>query len=125
MRPRDIPHLLRTHLPSHRGQARADLRLSGVYVCAPDALVLLSDNFDYQTVARDLVPGVLSEQELGSTLHVYELARVRQLWPARESAWHGARMSVRAAAGPCSATSSRAPRRGMWSVPRPWRCIKA
>ena len=39
--------------------------------------MLLSDNFDYQTIARDLVPGVLSEQELGSTLHVHELARVR------------------------------------------------
>lgn len=58
-------------------QMRADLRLSSIYVCAPDVLVLLSDNFDYQTVARDLVPGVLSEQELGSTMHIYELARVR------------------------------------------------
>jgi translation initiation factor eIF-2B subunit epsilon len=54
---------------------RGDLRLCGVYVCAPDILVLLSDNFDYQSLASDLVPGILSEQELGSTLHVHELAR--------------------------------------------------
>lgn len=39
--------------------------------------MLLSDNFDYQTVAKDLVPGVLSEQELGSTMYIHELARVR------------------------------------------------
>ena len=58
-------------------QVRNDLRLCGVYVCAPDILVLLSDNFDYQSVASDLVPGILSEQELGSTLHIHELARVR------------------------------------------------
>lgn len=57
-------------------QVRSDLRLCGVYVCAPDILMLLSDNFDYQSVASDLVPGILSEQELGSTLHIHELARV-------------------------------------------------
>jgi hypothetical protein len=39
-------------------------------------LVLLSDNFDYQSIASDLVPGVLAEQELGSTLYIHELARV-------------------------------------------------
>lgn len=38
--------------------------------------MLLSDNFDYQSIAGDLVPGVLSEQELGSTLFIFELARV-------------------------------------------------
>ncbi len=38
--------------------------------------MLLSDNFDYQSVAGDFVPGVLSEQELGSTLFIFELARV-------------------------------------------------
>lgn len=58
-------------------QVRSGLRLSHVYICAPEALVLLSDNFDYQSIAGDLVPGVLSEQELGSTLYVHELARVR------------------------------------------------
>ena len=58
-------------------QVRSDLRLCSVYVCAPDILMLLSDNFDYQSVASDLVPGILSEQELGSTLHIHELARVR------------------------------------------------
>lgn len=72
-------HQPRGSLPSlpPRPQVRSDLRLTGVYVCAPDVLMLLSDNFDYQTVARDLVPGVLSEQELGSTLHIHELSRVR------------------------------------------------
>lgn len=38
--------------------------------------MLLSDNFDYQSIAGDLVPGVLSEQELGSTLYIFELTRV-------------------------------------------------
>lgn len=68
---------LGTHLLGERNciAVRGDLRLSGVYVCAPDILVLLSDNFDYQSVASDLVPGILSEQELGSTLHIHELGR--------------------------------------------------
>jgi len=58
-------------------QVRSDIQLPNVYVCAPDVLMLLSDNFDYQSIAGDLVPGVLSEQELGTTLYIHELARVR------------------------------------------------
>lgn len=57
-------------------QVCTGLRLSHVYICAPDVLMLLSDNFDYQSIAGDLVPGVLSEQELGSTLYIFELTRV-------------------------------------------------
>lgn len=49
-----------------------------MYLCAPEVLVLLSDNFDYQSLAGDLVPGVLAEQELGSTMHIHELSRVSE-----------------------------------------------
>ena len=59
-------------------QVRLGVRLANIYICAPEVLVLLSDNFDYQSLTGDLVPGVLSEQELGSTLFVHELARVRR-----------------------------------------------
>ena len=59
-------------------QVRSDLRLAHVYLCAPEVLVLLSDNFDYQSLAGDLVPGVLAEQELGSTMHIHELSRVSE-----------------------------------------------
>ena len=41
--------------------------------------MLMSDNFDYQSIVDDLVPGVLSEQDLGSTIFVHEVARVRAL----------------------------------------------
>jgi hypothetical protein len=57
-------------------QVRARMQLCHVYICTLDALFLLSDNFDYQSIAGDLIPGVLSEQELGGSLHMYELARV-------------------------------------------------
>jgi hypothetical protein len=54
---------------------RYDLHDAGVYVCAPDVLLLFSDNFDFQHVQRDFLRGVLSEQELGNKLYVHELAR--------------------------------------------------
>jgi hypothetical protein len=41
--------------------------------------VLLSDNFDYQTVPGDLIPGVLSEQELGSTLYAHVITKASVL----------------------------------------------
>ncbi|KAL4854090.1 putative translation initiation factor eIF-2B subunit epsilon [Chlorella vulgaris] len=68
---------LGTHIFGERNAVavRSGYQLSGVYICAQDALVLLSDNFDYQSIASDLVPGVLAEQELGSTLYIHELAR--------------------------------------------------
>ncbi|PSC74700.1 Translation initiation factor eIF-2B subunit epsilon [Micractinium conductrix] len=68
---------LGTHIMGERNSVvvRLGVRLANIYICAPEVLVLLSDNFDYQSLTGDLVPGVLSEQELGSTLFVHELAR--------------------------------------------------
>lgn len=40
---------------------RSDLVDTNIYLCAPEVLMLFSDNFDYQDVGRDFVPGVLSE----------------------------------------------------------------
>jgi NDP-sugar pyrophosphorylase family protein len=63
---------------------RSDLIETGVYLCAPEVLMLFSDNFDYQNVKRDFVSGVLSEEELGNKLYIHEvrkdyLARVHSL----------------------------------------------
>lgn len=52
---------------------RSDLIDTGIYICAPDVLMLFSDNFDYQNVRKDFVTGVLSEEELGNKLYVHEV----------------------------------------------------
>jgi NDP-sugar pyrophosphorylase family protein len=52
---------------------RTDLVDTGVAVCAPEVLMLFTDNFDYQSLRRDLVPGVLSEEELGNKLFAHVL----------------------------------------------------
>lgn len=51
---------------------RADL--SGVHaaVLAPEAAMLFSDNFDYQSFSRDFVAGTLAEEELGNKLYLHE-----------------------------------------------------
>ncbi|MEW5304708.1 MAG: hypothetical protein WDW36_007300 [Sanguina aurantia] len=54
-------------------QVRSDLMDSHISICAPEVLMLFSDNFDYQNVKRDFVTGVLSEEELGHKLYVHEL----------------------------------------------------
>ncbi|CAG9467533.1 unnamed protein product [Pedinophyceae sp. YPF-701] len=53
-------------------RVRGDLHMADIYVCAPEVLMLFSDNWDYEDVARDFIPGTLSAEELGNTLHVYE-----------------------------------------------------
>ncbi|EFJ50987.1 hypothetical protein VOLCADRAFT_57555, partial [Volvox carteri f. nagariensis] len=58
---------------SPRRQIRCDLLDTNIAICAPEVLLLFSDNFDYQNIKRDFVSGVLSEEELGNKLHVYEL----------------------------------------------------
>lgn len=45
----------------------------GIYICAPEVLLLFSDNFDFQHMQRDFLRGVLSEEELGNKLYVHEL----------------------------------------------------
>lgn len=52
---------------------RYDLADTGIYICAPDVLLLFSDNFDYQHIQRDFVRGVLSEEELGNKIFLHEL----------------------------------------------------
>lgn len=50
-----------------------DLVDAHITICAPEVLMLFSDNFDYQTLRQDFVSGVLSEEELGNKLFVHEL----------------------------------------------------
>ncbi|KAL3149193.1 hypothetical protein ABBQ32_002021 [Trebouxia sp. C0010 RCD-2024] len=62
------------HFSGHNDlMLRTDLLNLHVYICAPEVLLLFSDNFDYQNVEQDFISGVLSEEELGNTIHVYEL----------------------------------------------------
>lgn len=52
---------------------RTDLVETGIYICAPEVLMLFSDNFDYQNIRRDFITGVLCEEELGNKLFIHEL----------------------------------------------------
>ena len=52
---------------------RYDLADCGIYICAPEVLMLFSDNFDFQHIQRDFIHGILSEEELGNKLFVHEL----------------------------------------------------
>jgi len=45
-----------------------DLRVD---ICSPEVLMLFTDNFDYQSVRKDFVCGVLDERELGNQLHAH------------------------------------------------------
>eukprot|EP01023_Acetabularia_acetabulum_P016719 TRINITY_DN1826_c0_g1_i2.p1 TRINITY_DN1826_c0_g1~~TRINITY_DN1826_c0_g1_i2.p1 ORF type:complete len:677 (-),score=106.37 TRINITY_DN1826_c0_g1_i2:1026-2999(-) len=56
-------------------QVRSDLLDVGIYICAPEVLVIYSDNFDYQNIRKDFIQGVLSEEELGNKLYAYPLSR--------------------------------------------------
>ncbi|KAK9827334.1 hypothetical protein WJX81_006406 [Elliptochloris bilobata] len=57
-------------------EVRTDLVDTGIYLCEPDVLALFSDNWDYQNMRRDLMTGILSEEELGGKhLYVHELRR--------------------------------------------------
>lgn len=52
---------------------RTDLIDTGIAICAPEVLMLFSDNFDYQNIRKDFVTGVLCEEELGNKLYIHEL----------------------------------------------------
>jgi len=45
-----------------------DLRVD---ICSPEVLMLFTDNFDYQSIRKDFVCGVLDERELGNQLHAH------------------------------------------------------
>ena len=42
-----------------------------VYICSPEVLMLFTDNFDYQSIRKDFVCGILDEAELGNQLHAH------------------------------------------------------
>eukprot|EP01025_Chloroclados_australasicus_P039217 TRINITY_DN4049_c0_g1_i4.p1 TRINITY_DN4049_c0_g1~~TRINITY_DN4049_c0_g1_i4.p1 ORF type:complete len:811 (+),score=137.04 TRINITY_DN4049_c0_g1_i4:333-2435(+) len=56
-------------------EVRSDLLDVGIYICAPEVLVIYSDNFDYQNIRKDFIQGVLSEEELGNKLYSYPLQK--------------------------------------------------
>ncbi|KAI8468580.1 MAG: nucleotide-diphospho-sugar transferase [Monoraphidium minutum] len=56
-------------------QLRSDLMDCHIAICAPEVLMLFSDNFDYQHVKRDFVCGVLSEEELGNKVFLHTITR--------------------------------------------------
>ncbi|MCJ1471650.1 hypothetical protein MMC13_000290 [Lambiella insularis] len=76
------PELLSTH---GELEVREDLIDCYVDICTPDVLSLWSDNFDYQSVRKSFLFGVLKDYELnGKTIHTYIVreqyaARVRSL----------------------------------------------
>lgn len=76
------PDLLSTH---REIDIREDVMDCYIDICTPDVLSLWSDNFDYQSVRRSFLFGVLKDYELnGKTLHYhmvrdYYCARVKSL----------------------------------------------
>ena len=55
-----------------RLQVRKDLYDTHIDICTPELLVLLQDNFDWQDLRRDLLPGVLGQFEmLGKTIYTH------------------------------------------------------
>ena len=54
-------------------RVRTDLQDCHVDVCAPEVLMLFTDNFDYQHLRRDFVCGTLNERELGNNIYAHEL----------------------------------------------------
>ncbi len=76
------PELLATH---QEIEIREDLIDCYVDICTPDVLSLWADNFDYQTMRKSFLFGVLKDYELnGKTIHTHIVkehyaARVRNL----------------------------------------------
>ena len=76
----DWEHKVRIPMPTlmeaDRLEVHADLYDTHIDVCTPDFLALCSDNFDWQDVRRDMIPGVLGQFEyLGKTIYTHVLAR--------------------------------------------------
>ncbi|KOO34714.1 translation initiation factor eif-2b epsilon [Chrysochromulina tobinii] len=58
-----------------RFELHRDLYDTHIDVCTPELLVLLQDNFDWQDLRRDLLPGVLGQFEmLGKTIYTHVLS---------------------------------------------------
>ncbi|GAQ80574.1 eukaryotic translation initiation factor eIF-2B epsilon subunit [Klebsormidium nitens] len=56
-------------------QLRTDLEDCFIDICAPEVLMLFTDNFDYQHLRRDFVKGLLSDEIMGNKIYTYELTR--------------------------------------------------
>jgi len=55
-----------------RLQIQRDLYDTHIDICAPELLVLLQDNFDWQDLRRDVLPGILGQFEmLGKTIYTH------------------------------------------------------
>ena len=50
---------------------RADLSRPHVALCGPEVLVAFADNFDFQALESDFIPGTLAEEELGHRLYLH------------------------------------------------------
>lgn len=89
--------LAKTHLPFEEvfsdstptAELRMDLRETGIDICSLDVPPLFSENFDYQTLRRDFVVGILTSDLLESRIYVHE----------------GKRAAVASAAGTSKASS--------------------
>ena len=56
-------------------QFRYDLLDAQLLVCTPQVLLLFTDNFDYQDLRRDFIPGILGQEDiLGHTLYLFILS---------------------------------------------------
>ena len=57
-------------------RVRTDLMDCHVDICAPEFLMLFTDNFDYQHIRRDFIVGTLNERELGNTIYGLSLIHI-------------------------------------------------
>ncbi|GBG77156.1 hypothetical protein CBR_g23483 [Chara braunii] len=66
-------------------QLRMDLVDCFIDICAPEVLSLFTDNFDYQTLRKDFVKGLLSDDITGNEIHIHELPE--DSYGARVDTW--------------------------------------
>ncbi|KAJ1996410.1 translation initiation factor eIF-2B epsilon subunit, GEF [Coemansia spiralis] len=55
-------------------ELRADLVDTNIFVCSPQVLALFTENFDYQTMRRDFIHGILASDLLSSSIYAHVLA---------------------------------------------------
>ncbi|KAJ2084447.1 translation initiation factor eIF-2B epsilon subunit, GEF [Coemansia sp. RSA 988] len=65
------PHVITDH---PEVELRADLTDTNVSICSPDVLALFTENFDYHTMRRDFIHGILESDILGKTIYAHVLA---------------------------------------------------
>ncbi|KAI9505012.1 nucleotide-diphospho-sugar transferase [Coemansia spiralis] len=52
-------------------ELRADLVDTNIFVCSPQVLALFTENFDYQTMRRDFIHGILASDLLSSSIYAH------------------------------------------------------